>query len=115
MGPLVHGGRWSCCLALLEAVEDLLRGPAPHVVPVVAPAVVVGDEPGVGLGLELADEVKRRRWKAGRQHSWRMVPWKRSHTELWLGDRGGIRTWVEVPGRQVGPEARGHILGTVVA
>lgn len=37
---------------------------------------------------------KCRRWKAGRQHSWRMVPWNRSHTVLWLGDRAGVRTWV---------------------
>ena len=37
--------------------------------------------------------MKRRRWKAGRQHSWRMVPWKRSTTALWLGERGGMRTW----------------------
>ena len=36
-------------------VEDLLRRAAPHVVAVVAPAVVIGDEPGVGFGLELAD------------------------------------------------------------
>ena len=32
-----------------------MRGSAAHVVAVVAPAVVVGDEPGVGFGLELAD------------------------------------------------------------
>ena len=38
-------------------------------------------------------EVKRRRWKAGRQHSWRMVPWKRSQTALWLGERAGMRSW----------------------
>ena len=31
-----------------------MRSPAPHVVPVVPPAVVIGDEPRVGLGLELA-------------------------------------------------------------
>ena len=36
-------------------VEDLLRGPTTHVVAVVAPAVVVGHEPGIGFGLELAD------------------------------------------------------------
>jgi len=32
-----------------------LRGTSTHVVAVVAPAVVVGDEPGVGFGSELAD------------------------------------------------------------
>ena len=37
------------------AVEHLVRGPASHVLPVVPPAVVIGHEPRVGLGLELAD------------------------------------------------------------
>jgi hypothetical protein len=37
-------------------------------------------------------ERKCRRWKAGRQHSWRMVPWKRSQTELWFGERAGMRS-----------------------
>ena len=32
-----------------------MRGTSPHVVAVVAPAMVVGDEPGVCFGLELAD------------------------------------------------------------
>jgi hypothetical protein len=32
-----------------------MRGTSAHVLAVVAPAVVVGDEPGVGFGLELAD------------------------------------------------------------
>jgi hypothetical protein len=38
--------------------------------------------------------MKRRRWKAGRQHSWSIVPWNRSTTALWFGERAGIRTWV---------------------
>ena len=38
-------------------------------------------------------ELNRRRWNAGRQHSCRAVPWKRSTMALWFGDRGGIRTW----------------------
>ena len=42
-------------LVSLVVVEDLLRGAAAHVVAVVAPAAVVGDEPGIGFGLELAD------------------------------------------------------------
>ncbi len=49
-------GWWlSCCLVSLVVVEDLLRRTSAHVVAVVAPAPVVGDEPGVRLGLELAD------------------------------------------------------------
>ena len=36
-------------------VEDLLRGAASHVVAMVAATTVVGEQPGVGLGLELAD------------------------------------------------------------
>jgi hypothetical protein len=41
-------------------VEDLLRGAPAHVVAVVAPAAVVGYEPGVGFGAELADGEKGR-------------------------------------------------------
>src|SRR5262245_60429360 len=48
-------GSWSCCLVLTVAVEDLAWGAAAHEVTVVASVMVVGDEPGVGLGLELAD------------------------------------------------------------
>src|SRR5207237_10883602 len=59
----------------------------------VAASVLIADEPGVGRGLELATVLNRRRWKAGRQHSCKAVPWKRSHTALWLGERGGIRRW----------------------
>ena len=56
MGPVAHGGGGgACCRALLEGVEDVLRGPAPHVVPVVLAPLVVAHEPGVGLGLQLAD------------------------------------------------------------
>jgi hypothetical protein len=65
---------------------------AARVVAVVSASVVVGDQPGVGRGLELAAAQKRLRWKAGRQHSWRMLPWKRSTTALWLGERAGMRT-----------------------
>jgi hypothetical protein len=32
-----------------------MRGAAPHVVAVVAPAMVVGHQPGVGFALELTD------------------------------------------------------------
>ena len=44
----------SCCLVSLVVVEDLMRGATAHVGAVVAPAVVVVDEPRVGLGLQLA-------------------------------------------------------------
>jgi hypothetical protein len=48
----------SCRLVSLVVVEDLERGAPAHVVDVVAPAVVVGDERGVGFGAELADGEK---------------------------------------------------------
>jgi hypothetical protein len=32
-----------------------------------------------------------RRWKAGRQRSWRIASWKRSQAALWFGERAGIR------------------------
>lgn len=55
--------------------------------------MVVGDRPGVCGGLDLGRRlVNRRRWKAARQHSWRMVPWKRSTTAMCLGERARIRT-----------------------
>ena len=62
------------------------RGPdgvyARYVVAVVASTMVIGDEPGIGFGLELADGAEVTAVEAGRQHSWRMVWWKRSHTAL---------------------------------
>ena len=48
--------------------------------------------------------VKRRRWNAGRQHSWRAVPWKRSHTALWFGDAGRDAVVGEAEVGEVGPE-----------
>ena len=52
--------------------------------------------------------------EAGRQHSSRMVPRKRSQTALWLGERGGVLV-TQAFGRQVGPEGRGEVLRPFVA
>jgi len=60
-------------------------------------------------------EENRRRWKADHQHSWMIVPWNRSQTALWLGERGGMRTWLSPSRRQVGLEAGSDRLGAVVA
>jgi hypothetical protein len=53
MASAVNGA--SCCLVSLVFVEDPLGSAAALVVAVVAPTAVVGREPGVGFGLELAD------------------------------------------------------------
>ena len=101
-------------LFLLMLVEDLVRGPAPHVVPVVPSPVVVGDEPGVGLGLELADRGE--------------VPAMEGRTPALLEDGavepladgvvvgrpGGIRSWRSCFADQVGPERQCHVFGPVV-
>src|SRR5947208_882962 len=91
----------------------------------VAAAGVVANEPRVGLGLECRRRAarppgrwrmvpNRRRWKAGRQHSCRAVPWNRSHTALWFGLRAGIAWCASPTTARCLPEAL-VVLGTVVA
>lgn len=58
--------------------------------------------------------LNRRRWNAGRQHSCRVVPWKRSHTALWLGLRGGIRWWTTPNSARWSRNRRAMYSGTVI-
>ena len=91
-----------------------MRGTSAHVVAVVAPAVVVGDEPGVGFGLELADGGEVAAVKGG-------APALLEHGALEaLADgvvvgRAGRDPHVPEPLRRQGVDERaGDVLGTVV-
>src|SRR5690606_19709164 len=97
-----------------EAVEDVGWGAAAHVVAVVATAVVVAHQPGVGLGLQLAD--------AGEAATVERRPpalLQRGAVEAFT-DRVVVRRarWdavmLEPAGGQVGPKARSDPLGSVV-
>lgn len=101
--------------ALSEAVEYDVRSPAPHVVPMVLAAVVVVHEPGVRLGLELAD-----RGEAPVVEGRSPALLKNRAVEA-LAHRvvvGGPRLDAHMGQalrRQVGPEALRYVLGTVIA
>ena len=60
-------------------------------VAVIRPTGVVVDKPGIDLGAELPESIGWVPVNVGRQHSCNAVPWNRSHTALWFGDRGGVR------------------------
>lgn len=59
----------------------------------VAAAGVVVHEPCVGLGLQLSQAREPAPVERRSYHSCSAVPWNRSQTALWLGERGGIRWW----------------------
>src|ERR1019366_10375119 len=87
---------------------------APHVVAVVAPTVVVGDQPSVGFGLKLADrgEVTAVEGRAPALLEDGLVE-SFAHGVVVLG--AGWDPLVSQPlGHAVGPKVAGHILGTVV-
>ena len=102
-----------CFLSVL--VEDLARRPAPHVVAVVAPPVVVGDEPGIDLCLELADrgEVPAVESRSPALFQDRAVEALADGVVVGRAGRDPLVT--EALRRQVGPEPAGHVLGTIVA
>ena len=62
-----------------------------HEVAVVAAPVLEAVQPGVGFGLELAGGSEAATVEGGAPALRRAVPWKRSHTALWFGLRGGMR------------------------
>ena len=90
-------------------------GAAAHVVAVVAPAVVIGDEPGVGFGLELADrgEVTAMEGRSPALLEDGAVE-ALAHGVV-VGRAGRDPLVTESLGRQVAPEVAGHVFGTVVA
>ena len=92
-----------------------MGGPAPHVVAVVAPAVVIGDQPGVGFGLELADggEVTAVEGRAPALLEDGLV--EALADSVVVGRAGRDPLVTQALGHQVGPKVAGHVLGTVVA
>jgi hypothetical protein len=91
-----------------------MRCPAPHVVAVVAPAVVVGDQPGVGLGPELADRGEvtavEGRAPALLEHG----ALKALADSVVIGGSGRDPLVAQTLGDQVGPEVSCFVLGPVV-
>ena len=79
---------------MLLRSSDTCRGPgARHVVAVVAPAVVLADEPGVGLGLELADRGEAPPLEGGVPAlAERGAQEALGHGIVWLEERTGIRS-----------------------
>src|SRR5829696_8167749 len=59
--------------------------------------------------------VNGRRWNAGRQHSCTAVPWKRSHTALWFGERQRDPMMFEAAGGEASVQAAGDPLGSIVS
>ena len=92
-----------------------MRSAAPHVVAVVPSSGVVGDEPGVGFGLKLADrgEVTAVEGRAPALLEDGLVE-SFAHGVV-VGGAGWDPLVSQPLGHQVGPKVAGHILGPVVA
>ena len=91
MAAVVDGGHAAW---LRVAVEDLVGGPTAHEVAVVAPPAVVGDEPGVGLGLELADRGEATAMERRAPAFLEDGAMEALAHGVVVGRAGGIRTWL---------------------
>jgi hypothetical protein len=97
----------------LVVVEDLMRSTPPHVVDVVAPAVVVGDEPGVGFGLELADRGEVTTMKGRTPALLEHGALEPLADRVVVGRTGRDAVLPESLGRQGLDEGAGHVFRTV--
>jgi hypothetical protein len=94
-------------------VEDLVRGTSAHVVAVVAPAVVVRDEPGVRLGAELADGAEVATVKSGAPALLEHGALEPLADRVVVGRAGRDPHVAQSLGGQGVDEGAGYVLGTV--
>jgi len=91
-----------------------MRGTSAHVVAVVAPTVVVGDEPGVRLGLELADGAEVPAVKSGAPALMEHGALETLADGVVVGRAGRDSDVAQSLGRQGVDEGAGDVLGPVV-